>query len=371
MRLRDYLLAGGLSLMAGPSLAAVAETDDFVDNINKGSDGPTLEKGNLVVVPIPLSDPTLGTGLQVAALYLHPERSEGGANPTTGVGGMYTDTDSWVAGIFHQDFLLEDRLRVMAAAGTGSFKLEYYGFGGEGFFADNPLDYTIDMAMGFARAQYRLPGTEHWFAGPALLFSEGDVEMDFSELLPVLPAVGKDIALGGAGLVLSYDSRDNNYYPRRGVNFSASWYDFGDHFGSDFDYGKTRLSFSHYASVLPRVVLATNAEYENTAGEAPFFVQSSMAVRGYNRGRYMDDTALTAHLEGRYKFRPRWAVLAFFDYGWIDDNSSQVFDGEIAHSIGTGLHWQTTPDKPLHIGLDVAFTEDDDTVFFIQLGERF
>ena len=39
-------------------------------------------------------------------------------------------------------------------------------------------------------------------------------------------------------------------------------------------------------------------------------------------------------------------------------------------SYGTGLRWRTTEDKPLNLGVDVAFT-DDDTMLYIQVGERF
>ena len=63
--------------------------------------------------------------------------------------------------------------------------------------------------------------------------------------------------------------------------------------------------------------------------------------------------------------------LGFYDHGWISEAADELLSGESAHSTGTGLHWQTTRDKPLHLGLDVAFTADNDTVFFIQLGERF
>ena len=372
--MRRFAMSVGLAAMCCLSTvnAAAPQTEEFMDSIEQGRTGQTLEKGNVVVVPIPMSNPTLGSGLQLAALYLHLSRDgEGGPNPTTGVGGMYTDSDSWVAGVFHQDFLFDDRLRVSAVAGVGSLKLEYYGFGGEGFFADNPLDYSLDMSVGYARGLWRLPGTEHWFAGPALLYSQGRVEMDFPLLQPVLPSVGKDIAMGAGGLVLSYDSRDNNYYPRRGVNFSASWFDFSDTFGSDFAYSKTRLSYSQYWSVSEKLVLAANGEFERGAGAVPFFSLSAMTVRGYNRGRFMDDVAMTAHVEGRYKFHPRWMWLGFYDHGWISEAAGELMSGETAHSVGTGLHWQTTRDKPLHLGLDVAFTEDNDTVFFIQLGERF
>lgn len=358
-------------LLPASLMAAVTETDAFVSSVEKGASGPNLETGNWVVAPIPVSNPTMGTGLQLATLYLHPSRDDNGSpNPTSGLGAMYTDTDSWVVGAFHQDYLFNDRLRVTAAAGTGSLKLKYYGAGGEGFFANNPLDYTIDMAMGFARAQWRLPHSDHWFLGPALIYGEGDVAMEFDRLRPVLPGLSKGIAVGGAGLVLTYDSRDNHYFPTQGINFSATYFDFSDVLGSDFDYGKTRLSLSHYRQLLPDFVLATNAALENTSGRAPFFNQASPGVRGYNRGEYMDDDALKASIEGRYSILPRWVWVGFYDYGWVNNGDKQIFDGETAHSIGTGLRWQTTRDKPLHIGVDVAFTEDD-TVFFIQLGESF
>mgnify|MGYP003133653538 CR=1 FL=1 len=110
-------VAGCLSL---PCAAAVTETDTFMANVEKGTHGPNLEKGNWVVAPIPVSNPTMGTGLQLATLYLHPSRDgNGGPNPTSGLGAMYTDTNSWGVGAFHQDYLLDDRLRVTAAACAG------------------------------------------------------------------------------------------------------------------------------------------------------------------------------------------------------------------------------------------------------------
>lgn len=360
-------------LLGGPAMAAVAtETDEFMASIEKGADAQPITRGNLVVVPIPMSNPTLGSGLQLAALYLHPVSDDHvGPNPTSGVGGMYTSSDSWVAGVFHQNYLFDDRLRIMAAAGAGSLNLEYYGFGGQGLFAENPLDYSLDMSLGMVRTQFRLPGTDHWFAGPAVVYSRGDVEMDLSQLLPLLPGLERDIAMGAGGVVLTYDSRDSNYYPRKGVMFTASWYDYGDTFASDFDYGKTNINYSYYISATDKMVLAANAAWEHTSGGAPFFARSAMQVRGYNHGRYMDDVALTTRLEGRYKFRPRWALKAFYDTGWISDGREQILDGENAWSVGTGIHWQTTAEKPLHLGVDVAFTDEGDSVFFIQLGERF
>ena len=48
-------------------------------------------KGNFVAVPIPISNPTVGTGLQAALLYLHPKKDDSQSqNSTSGIVGMYT-----------------------------------------------------------------------------------------------------------------------------------------------------------------------------------------------------------------------------------------------------------------------------------------
>ena len=61
------------------------------------------QEGNWLPVPIPISNPTVGTGLQGILLYIHPQKSteKDNPNPTSGVALMYTDSDSKLLGIFH------------------------------------------------------------------------------------------------------------------------------------------------------------------------------------------------------------------------------------------------------------------------------
>lgn len=352
---------------------ATDDTEAFVESTERSQLTPNIDKGNWVIAPIPVSNPTLGTGLQLAALYLHPSRgkSDSSPNATSGLGVMYTDNDSWFAGLFHKTYLYDDRLRLMVAAGKGSLQLKYFGSGGGGVLAENPVGYSLDTNIGFARAQWRLPGTEHWFFGPAYTYGQGDVTLDFSSLVPSLPAVGKGVLVSGLGLTLTYDSRDSNYYPTEGVDFGISSYYYGDNLGSDFNFSKTTVYLSNYFPVSPKMVIASNAYYESGAGDVPFFMLSSPGVRGYDRGRYMDDGALKLSLESRYKFAARWSAVGFYDYGWVSDKADQLLSGKTAYSIGGGIRWQTTPDKPLNLGIDVAYTGDNDTVVFIQIGEQF
>ncbi len=80
---------------------------DYIDeNKEDALQGAELipAKGNFVAVPIPISNPTVGTGLQAALLYLHPKKDTQPQNSTSGIVGMYTDSNSWLAGIFHDGY---------------------------------------------------------------------------------------------------------------------------------------------------------------------------------------------------------------------------------------------------------------------------
>ena len=87
------------------------------------------ESGNWVTVPVPVANPTVGNGLQVAVLYLHPQAAGQDRAPaaTSGVVAMGTDRKT--------------RL------------LRYYGVGDESPFADNPVPYRVDRRALLARRE--------------------------------------------------------------------------------------------------------------------------------------------------------------------------------------------------------------------------
>jgi hypothetical protein len=84
-------------------LLFASNEDGVYEKTQKDIDVKPKSKGKWLPVPIPISNPTVGSGLQVALLYLHPQTSDDPAvsNSTSGIGAMYTNTDSWFAGGFH------------------------------------------------------------------------------------------------------------------------------------------------------------------------------------------------------------------------------------------------------------------------------
>ena len=77
---------------------------------------PVDRKPSFVVMPIPMSDPMLGTGLTLAAAALY--NPNGSERPwVTGAGVLATSNGSLAYGAFQQASFLDDRLRVLAFAG--------------------------------------------------------------------------------------------------------------------------------------------------------------------------------------------------------------------------------------------------------------
>ena len=72
-----------------------------------------LQKGNFVVVPIPISTPTLDTGLIAGAAKFYgqtEEQSKTQPASVTGVAAMYTSNDSRAAAIVQQNYWRNDSL---------------------------------------------------------------------------------------------------------------------------------------------------------------------------------------------------------------------------------------------------------------------
>jgi len=354
-----------LSAIAAP----VEEVDEFMWTAKEGA-AVQKQKGSWVPVPIPVSNPTIGSGLQFTLMYLHGETDSEIPNRTSGLIGMYTDNESWFVGGFHDGNFSDGKYRILTGAGYGSFNLKYFGVGEDSILRDHPLSYEFKGVAGLLRLQRKVPWGEHWFAGLQYIYLDTETIFDAGSIVPGLPVLRGNITNAGLGPVLSFDSRDDNYYPTHGQYLELVWTSYHDTWGGDLNYRKFNASTSHYQILVPKVVLALHAEFKQGAGEIPFFDMPALNMRGFPAGQYRDLYTFSLHAEGRYKFHPRWGVNLFMESGWYGDESNHLFAGETIVSYGGGIRWQVTEDKKIHLGAELAFSGEDQG-FYITVGEKY
>lgn len=326
------------------------------------------QESRVVVVPIPVSNPTIGAGLTAAALYLHPKKEESGIPTTTsGVVGMYTDSESWLTGIFHDGYYAEDRYRVRGALGYGDFKLKFYGIGNDSIFRDSPIKYDARTTAFMPRVLFNLPA-DKWFLGLHYFYLNLDYAFDFSSLLPGLPKLEDSSTTAGLGLVAVYDSRDNNMWPGKGTWFEMTATDYGETFGGDFDYSKLILKFAQYFPLAEPIILAYRLDGQFISGDAPFYDLSQMHLRGFPMGRYVDNHAVTGQMEGRWNFYERWSAVAFGGVGRIANNFNNLGSSPNLYAGGGGIRYRIKEKEKLNIGVDVT-TGDGQVEFYVVIGD--
>jgi outer membrane protein assembly factor BamA len=221
-----------------------------------------------------------------------------------------------------------------------------------------------------AKIQMRIPATENWFAGLQYLILDSNTVLRTSSIIPGAPDITGKIRTAGLGLLTTYDSRNNNYYPTQGLWFEAKWMDYGDIWGGDNEYNKTIVFINRYQPLQEDLTLALRSRLESSGGDVPFFDLPTLQMGGFARDRYRDQHTISFHAEARYKFKPRWGLVGFYEFGWFNGDFSQLLSGKRITSYGAGLRWQVTKRQQMHLGLDAAFSTDDQAIY-VQIGERF
>jgi outer membrane protein assembly factor BamA len=338
---------------------------DSIKSINK------KEQGTWLPVPIPISNPTIGTGLQATLLYLHPKDSADPTvlNPTSGIVGMYTDSDSWFSGGFHDGNWENDLYRFRVLGGSGKFNLDYFGIGDDSNLRDNPIPYSISTDVVFTQFLTRFPGSEDWYAGFRYSYIRSNVSFD-EEANPELPTVTNNMVTSSLGLVANFDSRDNNYYPTKGSYFELVLAVNDEAIGSDFDFTKLTSFYNHYLPVTNKSIIAVKVNLADTNGDVPFYLLPTLRLRGFPAGRYKDNSILSVHTEWRHKPVPRWGYILFVEAGRVANTLDNIPESETITAYGGGVRWQVTEDKLLNLGLDVGFS-DSDSAIYVNIGERF
>ncbi|RZT42066.1 BamA/TamA family outer membrane protein [Cupriavidus agavae] len=343
---------------------------DPEDGMLDASDFLLNHKGALPI-PTIITEPAIGYGFGLGLAFFSQSMAEaaqearrsgrGPAPPNiTAVGGAYTENGTWAAGAAHFHTWGGDRIRYMGAIGKVNANLEYFGL------ANQPRAYELD---GFALVQqllFRL-GDSRWYIGPRYVYADTSATFKFGGTAGELGPIEKKQRIGNGGLVIDYDSRDNIFYPNKGIyaEFEAQFARGGLGSTQSFDMYNAR-GFT-WLPLSRKWILGLRADTKFSTGDVPFYAQPYVDLRGVQKGRYQDRNALAAEVELRWDVTPRWSLLAFTGTGKAYGRWHDFSDASTVFSVGGGFRYMLARKLGLSMGIDVAHSKDQNA-FYIQVG---
>ena len=155
-------------------------------------------------------------------------------------------------------------------------------------------------------------------------------------------------------LGVSYDTRDFEPNPKKGIFVKTGYKIYDNIVGSEYDFYKFFFDFRLYYSVVKNIVVAYHFDLEDVIGDAPFFEYSSLSLVGYLRNRFLDRVSLLN------SFEIRWMMFGF-------SAGSETFDfvlvpfydvGRVFSSLSTkefdSTKWRSSYGASLMVVWDLA-----------------
>ncbi|EJL34162.1 BamA/TamA family outer membrane protein [Novosphingobium sp. AP12] len=331
-------------------------------------------KPDLLVVPIPLANPTLGAGLMGAAvLFYNPNGSD---SPwVSGAGGLYTSNKSWGGAAFHSMSLADDRFKVLLFGGYANININFYGIGGSAGDRDVSIKLVDKGIMGLAQGQYRV--APNLYVGAR--YQVMDLNTEIRRENPLFPDADLPLpefksTISGIGPSITYDSRDNQFAPRTGADITlVGTFNFKD-LDSDFTYNKWQFAANGYFPVTSTGTLAVNGAVCAVSKGGPFYdlcmYGQAGELRGYEMGRYRDRASWAAQLEWRQKLDEKFGAVWFAGVGGIAKSLGDLGDTTMLPSAGMGLRYKASKETGINLRLDLAIGKDSQAIYF-GIGEVF
>jgi outer membrane protein assembly factor BamA len=179
------------------------------------------------------------------------------------------------------------------------------------------------------------------------------------------------------GIVATYDSRDNQFYPSRGV-FAKSTFSFSNMmWGSTYTLQESSFDFRSYLPIFNNHCVAFQLYGAGVFGEndaVPFQLLPTLGgrdmLRGFRQGQYKDNVLFLFQSEYRMPIYSRVKSALFFSVGDVVDSNSFAID-KLKYAYGVGLRYRLN-DARVHLRLDMAINNYDEKLqFYITATEAF
>jgi outer membrane protein assembly factor BamA len=388
-----------ITLFASWAMNAAPLAQAQADGGRKKQSGekPGRGQGEWVIAPIPIKSPAIGAGLEWVAGYVFPFDKQDKASPPSmaGTGGIYTNNGSRGIALGGRLYLKEDKYRLTLAGGHASINADLYGVGklagdrglfvplntkGTAFFSESLLQVKKSIYLG-VRFQYRNLKLSIDRRNSEL---PGDFEINPpSQVADIIDAIRDDlfrhrtIALGPRFQV---DTRDNTFYPKRGIFFDSGIDLFARALGSKFTYQYYKAAFNKYSSVGDHQVVAFRGMGCAAAGDrVPVYdlclFGAMNDLRGYSAGRYQDRRMFATQAEYRLVvpksgFLGRFGLVAFGGFGGVGQRFAEIGVNDLLPAGGGGIRFRLTKKNPINFRIDYGVGKTGGTLS-IGVGEAF
>jgi outer membrane protein assembly factor BamA len=361
----DTAFAGTTGDLPPPAVSHTAEnpSQGFFNNTS------------FLVVPIPVSNPTIGSGGALATAMFF-KTDEASKSSFIGAGAFYTSNGSWGAAALSELAFDEDRYRSRGMAGYATVNYDFYGTR-----ATNPDNQRhVSLNQSGALFQLGLEGrvAPHFYVGGRLrtmtIKTKFSVPGDAGDLL------GHDGPLANlknsvltTGLTATYDSRNKDYSPSEGSLLQGGLDVALNDFITRESFTRATLVLNHYDTLTDGLVLASHGSFCAESGRVPIFdlclFGSNNDLRGYAVGHYQDKTMFTLQEELRWHAFWRIGFVAFAGVGSVAPAISR-FD-KLLYSGGVGMRFLASREYGVNIGIDGAVNAQGQATYYIQVGEAF
>ena len=366
-----------LCFAATPAFAqAPSDALDEVSTTRGETDGwPDLssfldEKYGFLPLVFPITEPAVGYGAVAGVAFiskpLGAARDGFGRPNLSFVGAMATENGSW--GIFAADLRhwLDDRLQTLAAGVYAELELDFHGLGKNSALADDPLRYQLGPKAAAAQARYRIGDSLLW-VGLRYAFAVTQVSFEAPASTPALPDYDSSSRVGGLSAVASYDSRDNMFTPVRGTYLEASFGLFGKALGGEDQFERAGLVAIQYIPLPFQLYLGLRGDAASSFGDAPFYLQPFVNLRGVPLLRYQGEQSAQAEAELRWQFWQRFSLVGFAGAGAVWNDFEAVDSPRGVPSGGAGFRYEIARAYGLHMGIDLAYSPGT-TAVYLQVG---
>lgn len=361
----------GLLICSG-SLAQTDQTDTrpgIAPDIRDDETRLKVQRGNLVVVPIPISNPTLNEGLVAGAAYFYPQSAEEAKRQpasVTAAAGMYTSNDSRAFALVQQNYWKNNKWRFTGIAGAADLRLTLLTT--DETSTNVNLDWRIKGQFLSAKIMRGIKG--NWYGGLFTRFIDTNQQLETTTTTTSDLDTGTDLKSAGLGGVVEFDSRDMPLNSFSGKHFKFDVLFNSEALGSNATYQSYSTAFRSYHELSESVVLAWEVQMCGRGGTAPLWDACTIKLRGFSATDYLGKVSASTQAEARWRLSRRWGLVGFAGTGSVGKSFNNIREREAIPSYGIGIRFSVLPAKRINMRLDYARSVDSDAIHF-SVGEAF